>query len=62
MADTKSHRAIKQHVANAKGSLDKIEQILSAMKEQQEPEQSVQPVQSGQTMPGGVSPMGGTAS
>ena len=65
MADTKSHAAIKKHLATAKAahkqagdSMDKIEQILGAMGQQQQPQQPVQPAG---PMPGGVSPMGGMA-
>jgi hypothetical protein len=66
MAD-KSHAAIRAHLAKAQAahaqtgkSLDSIEQILSALKGAQQPQP--QPTQPGQTMPGGVSPMGGMAS
>jgi hypothetical protein len=67
MAD-KSHAAIRAHLAKAQAahaqtgkSLDSIEQILSALKGAQQQPQA-QPAQPGQTMPGGVSPMGGMAS
>jgi hypothetical protein len=65
MAD-KHHRAIsghvrnlRQHIKNANDSADKIEQLLSAMKDQQMSDQQ-QPQQMGPTS-AGVSPLGGQA-
>ena len=65
MAD-KSHAALKAHVAKARAShaqtgqsLDKIEEILSALKGAQP--QLQQPAAVPAATPGGVSPLGGQA-
>ena len=65
MAD-KSHAALKAHVAEARAShaqtgqsLDKIEEILSALKGAQP--QLQQPAAVPAATPGGVSPLGGQA-
>jgi hypothetical protein len=62
----KSHAALKAHVAKARAShaqtgqsLDKIEEILSALKGAQP--QPQQPAAVPAAMPGGVSPLGGQA-
>jgi hypothetical protein len=53
MADTKKHKAVKQHLTNARASLDKIEEIMAAEKGQEDQEP--------QAPPSGVSPLGGMA-
>jgi hypothetical protein len=67
MADNKSHAALRQHMARAKAShaqtgqsLDKMEEIMAALKgAQQQPAQ--QPAAVPAATPGGVSPLGGMA-
>ena len=65
MADSKTHGAIKKHLATARAahkqvgaSMDKIEEILGALKNA--PQQPQQPTMPGMTA-GPVSPMGGVA-
>jgi hypothetical protein len=51
-------KATKQHIANASDSMDKIEQVLAALKGQQE--EPTQPASPGMTN-AGISPLGGQA-
>jgi hypothetical protein len=66
VADPKTHAALRKHLATAKAahkqvgdSMDKIEQIMSALKGAQQPQP--QPQQPAAPMPGGMSPLGGMA-
>lgn len=67
--DAKSHRALhghvkalRQHIQNANDTADKIEQVLSAMRGQDQDQQTQPPAASPGSAPSGVSPLGGQAS